>query len=700
MSALQGFDFVLELSPNTLLSLVQTQLAASNFEVPFEESIAIPAASGGGNGHFVFRSIQLFVISSGIQLSLQFHRSSIIGNHVLSGPGNAELSNLSGQINIDLNVSMIQDRTVSTLRNLFIDFPNATVRCALDIPNSLLTLALGAAFQAYIRSQVPAQTVHIPFSIDPSRPPSVSPLNARELRLGFFAPTAASQQSLAIFANFIHTGVGNPSGRSTRAIPPDRDFLVALSPAAFHQLLFVPAVMGILDAPIPQDLPPTCGGGTLVPYRSLPDWKVSRIADTFRPGFIEIDIDAQNNTPGDWGRTIKISLIGHLSFSIEENAVRPAWTTESIGTEVDFAWAWWFTSIFAPGLHADMGLTAILVQVLSSSAGSHIAPDLSSATFGLQIPGATLTSVTVDVEQLAINGTVPSIPIIGDTPSISIGVDLVTESQTIVDQGNYQSTGCPIGEYPFTRVAQQQRASFRVTSHFMSYPIRATWSVCGFEAPHAVPATGGPARLSADCTFGSPPGQRAINTDVEITCELSADAQSSTLTVLNTPANGGYQLNVQCLVTDASGLTAWNAARVIIEGDLVTFGGTWQQDLEACVANADARLHQYIDMQNLNARIHQEGGDPSLSRFARAAFSAAMQGPNGLAMIRNIVRTLGPTALSQFSAGAGSGASTHLVSAKLPFSSLAQSAVANPAAAAKVVETKPVDVVATIKPLG
>lgn len=610
MDILLGFDLAIELDRLTLFHLVRSHPLLAPFRTPFELTVEGTEANGGGSAHFVFVDSDLFLGTGNVvELRLSFAHSSVIGNtFVRRDLEGGDLTSQQGTISIIVPIS-IETGPLPTARDLMLDLRRANTvvhfeRPADDIPRAhiitgvqtVIEFAIRTALQAQIRalagaSMPGADNPRIPLAlrVDPTSPATLSPLVAHELQLKVIGARDPALQSLVLFIMLGGTGHGRLEERTQAQLPAGANLAFTLSRSAFHQFVFIPAVLEALLVARAEMLPPTCGRSESVPYPSLPDWSITHIEDSLRRNAVGLFIHARHVTGEEpFQSAIHGDIHGHLSMTVDRSgSIVPNWTTDSVEFWTSWGTGWWFISIFGPIV--TMAIVNIIVFTAGRSSGDSFTPSFSAIAAPLSLPGARLRAIDVDSDHFSMAGVMSPRPGRGAgflTTMTSAG--RITD-RAVVASDTYQSQGCPEGDYPYTTFHQIHQMAFSVQPQFGSHPIRYAWRVASNDS--ALPGEGGNLHLAVTRYIPDPPPGSPVGTaEIDMPYEVSADGTH--LTLLAQPDHGNFRVNVVCMATDADGRTSTTYGQALFMTREVVLGGSWQEDFAACMRRHARALYQ------------------------------------------------------------------------------------------------------------
>jgi hypothetical protein len=644
MSSLAGFDLAVEIGPDGLLPQVLSGLSTLVPAIPFEQTITPHDDQGGGTAHFIIASAALTIQAEEVlRLTLHFERSSITGNGLI-----ADTLDLAGRIDIDVAVSLsVPAHGDTTVRQLDVHLERAGVAAHIQPrPNLLLEAAIDNALMSQIR-MAGAQSLPLPFRVDPGAAPSLSPLVVHDLVVKTLPSADATGSSLALLATMLPESIGDASAVTAPTRPAALDVTFRLSAAAFHALLLVPALEAALDVEHPELLPQDEGESESVPYPGLPDWSISHITDDLDHGVVRLSIEARH-TEAEAGATTVVTIHAHITLDVVSGSIRPTWHTEAVTGGVEFGWGWWLVNLFAP-TWIVMVTDAIATFLGAGGAAGAFSPSLPPTGLTLPIPGATLQSAWVGTDEVGIGGVLAHAWFPPDELHLRLSTNVMTLDRQAVESGTYSSVGCPVGDYPYTRYRQSQRAVVSAQPVLASLPVTYRWWVAGFDPPHDLDSDAGTITVESDCDFGPPPQMSEARGGLAV--QYSLRDNGATLELENNPDDGSYPLRVSCTVTDHDGQSQTQYTNLTFAGDVVELGGTWQQDVADCARVFQGRLRRW--QYQLGHTLPPGPGDPRTlgvppQALIESVLGATAVGKGGASYLANLRMSVG--SLSQFEA--------------------------------------------------
>lgn len=670
---LEGFDLVIELDRSTLSALLDSNPLARSFQPPFERTFDIAGGTPSTpvRAHFVFTRRELFLRApNSIELKLSFERSSVIGHpDIRRTLGGADLTRLSGTVSLFVPVNLEAGRDPAA-RELVLDLRTSSAMVQFEPPRAgdpsgragPLLLVRGAMIDA-IQREVHAMAgtevrpnnprVPLPLRVDPATTSSLSPIVLASARLAIFAPEDPTRQSLALFGSM--QPMPPAITRTESRVLPGRNFTFALSPRAFHRLLFGPAMQGMFLVARLDMMPPMLGEAESVAYPDLPHWSITQIEDALNERAVDVHVEARYVTgEGLFTSAQHIGLRGHLTFSVVDGRIAPRWDTDGTGASggATFGLGWWLSAAFGP--LATMGIAVAVVGFSAAAFGGLLAPSLPAVdTPPLGLPGSRLASVDVHRDQFAISGTVPAptAPYFAFRATIGTAVDHL--KGTPIEGGTYTSTGCPEGDFTWRGQHRMQRFTFTPSAVFGSEPVQFAWRISGFNSTPRLPVDLGQGfmRISAETSHPDPPpGSREVRRDIEIETEVLPDGR---MIITAGPEHGNYRLDIECTATDADGNRSVALGYVMVQTRLIEFDAPWAARMAECArmfAQAGAAAGYGWDDQGPPGRGDDRKLAISPAGLTAFVFGAAL--PGNEATLRNIELTFGSVLNRGFSADA------------------------------------------------
>ncbi len=266
MSVLAGFDLVIEVSRETVLTLVKANVEIDEqpIDPPFEIFLPISYPGGDGSGHIIVHKVDLMLTGDrDVMLLFFFHNSSVI----FEPPVSITASLLDGTMSVRATLELADsgtkkkvisaDLSMATVNLQFSDAAEARIASALAgkplDPTTFKSLAAQMA-ESYVRDKGKKdgpQRLPLEFQVEPGMFGSISDAIFERLELhNIMAPRAGLLgglfplpfgEAVGLFGMLLP---GIPSGDHNQkdgpAVRPGHDLAMSVSARAFHRLVFCP----------------------------------------------------------------------------------------------------------------------------------------------------------------------------------------------------------------------------------------------------------------------------------------------------------------------------------------------------------------------------------------------------------------------------------------------------------------------------
>lgn len=590
MSRMGGFDLVIELSREGLIELVarNLRLAGTELRPPSEVVQQVPGEQGGGVLSFTLAGIDVVVrggAGHAIEIVLMLERLSLVGRR-----GERDRTGLEGRLVVRSALELRPGPADPTRRLLVVRLAGATAVAAIP-GDSVLALLLGTAVTEQLRPgrMVTDPVIELPVRVDPSAPPSLTPLVVRTLDLNSVADPVPARQSIALVGQMFSWEPGNPAERTASCVPPGDDAALMLSPAVFHNLVFCPTIQQALRVAAPELLPATCGRAESVPLPDFPEVSVTRVADTVGAGRIDVEF-AGRLARGD--TTVEFALSGALTLSASGDTIRPGWTPAGATSGLTFGPGHWalliaFPAYFWMMFAASAGASGAAPQIAGrADIGSRLG-DISLATLTRALDAA-LSRVAIMPSDVQVSLRFRRPPARSATATLALEATVMDLKVAEVASGTHVSTGCPEGTYAWTRRRRVQRLHVVPRPVFVARPVRYRWEIgLGPQPPVELSGTGGELTREVEVDVAGIPASRERRT---VTLAWQVDAEGA-LTVSNRPEDGSFPVGVWCTATDAEGRVASNGTYGAFAGDAIELEEAYARDVLDCAR----RVREDID---------------------------------------------------------------------------------------------------------
>jgi hypothetical protein len=601
MSRMAGFDLVVEVSKQTALKLIQSNVAIGGTQLnpPF----VLPVTVGPESLAWVMvtgMSLDL-VGDQGINLVLTFENTSII-----STTPAFTITLLDGSMTIGAMMQLVDsgnpdekvlaaDLAAATATVVFSAAAESRITAGLagiGIGTAQLVSIAEAGMEDFVRSAgkkvIPAPA----FTVKPGIIGSISMGRFERLLLRNIAG-----RSIGLFGMLLpDKPLGNAGDRTSSSIPAGQDLSVEIGADAFHRLIFCANLAG--SGPV-SALPPTCGGGSLarngVTFTSF--------SDTFGHGHIDIDSSFQKSeTCYEATGSVHARVTLSLAKIANQSVVSAHVTVDEPHIDVDVDW-------YCELAQALLGPLGLWLRAEMEASAKSAAKDLQSAVssitggglvFGTGLAAARFNSVSIDPEAIVLCGTIAVDLPLPESPGLALAGSVTTARRWRIAEGEYVVThACWGGTYPYYQEAQAQSGTFLVVPALLGTPLTLEWRLeCwpgyfGFNGTKFVgpPILGGQSgeAVLADVTTAYPlplPGGTSIVQPVRV----SYDATNTRIRVGNIPADGNYGFMISVKATDPAGKVATASIGVRFEGDGVAILGDYHAKLAECIAGILERI--------------------------------------------------------------------------------------------------------------
>jgi hypothetical protein len=609
MTLMAGFDFVAEISNETLLKLIENNLKFGGVSVspPFELTLPLQSGPVSGAAHLIVTDLQVDLNADDtITLTLSFDRASIVstaplaltvcpldGNFAITAP--IQLVNIGGsneQVSVNLAAAKVTVVWSLAAKQEIAQDLAGTPLLTPDNFTSLTTQML----TSYVQS-IPAPALPIGFPVVAGMNGSlVPPLTFEKLEIHCIPNVQRSKQALGIFGILLvaNHANGDHSQKTSTAITEAHDGIcISIAPGAFHSLLFCRAIASAFGTD-PADLstlPTSCGAAASFDTHGV---SVNSLSDSFAAG--HIDINGSVSKSG-FCYDATGAFHGTLTFSISSGVLTPNLLPDKPTVDVEIPWYCWVVPAVVLG-PIGFAVTGIFDAVTHSVAitADMVKNALSGGLSGVSVgglPGTLLTGAPISTEGISLQGTVPLfVPHPFVVPALNLsGSAMTTQSQTLSSGTFHAQVWClpQAKDYPYTEFSQQQSGVYQLSGAMVSEPLTPHYSVGSNGVPiPLVGANGTVALPNVDTQYPMPlaTGGTAMQQTVHVSYEISG----TSITLTNVPSEGDYGFRLYVTATDCKGnpvqddagnaLTTW--IDVQFEGDHVDIGGGYAADVQHC----------------------------------------------------------------------------------------------------------------------
>jgi hypothetical protein len=255
MSLLADFDLVTEISNETILKLIRTNLNIGGVSPnpPFE--ITIPGTGGGANGsaHLVVTGIHLDLNADDTAtLTFEFTTGSV----QITSPLKLTVCPLEG--NIAVQATLTLKDAPGQIKALSFAITGATINFSASANQAISDSLAGseftpAQFQSFANQAItgfvlsaPIPTLPVAFKVVPGANGSFMPsLVFERLEVHCIPNANRSKQALGLFGILLaaNNAQGNHNNKTTTAITAANDGIcISISPQVFHTLIFCPGL--------------------------------------------------------------------------------------------------------------------------------------------------------------------------------------------------------------------------------------------------------------------------------------------------------------------------------------------------------------------------------------------------------------------------------------------------------------------------
>jgi hypothetical protein len=602
-----GFDFVAEISNETVLKLIENnlQIGGVSASPPFELTLPLSGGGASGTAHLIVTDLQLDLNAGDtITLTLAFNRASV----ALTAPLPLTVCPLDGNFTITAALQLVN--AGGSNKRVSVNLGAATVaihwssaanqEIAQDLSGTPITPATFTTLATqmligYVQS-IPAPTIPLAFRVVPGTNGSLSPaLQFEKLEVHCIPNAQRNKQALGIFGILLaaNHANGNHNQKTSTAITAAHDGVcISIAPGAFHSLVFCPAIANALGTDVGH-LPGSCGQTGGFDTQGV---TVNNISDSFANGHIDINGSvSKSGTCYDANGTFH----GAITFSISGTTLTPNLNMDQPNVDVDIPWYCWLAAgvVLGPiGLVLAGIADAVADKIATSLAGDALKNALGGGIPGVGVgglSGASFSSVAITTEGITMQGTVPlfvSHPFV--VPMLKLDGSVMTTHSQVIDSGIFHAQIWCMPEakdYPYTEYSQQQRGVYQLSGTMVSQPLTPHYTISLNGTTIPLTGTSGTVALpNVDTHYPMPlaTGGTAMKQTVHIGYTIS----STGIQLTNVPSEGDYSFYLNVTATDCKGnpvqddthktLSTW--LHVQFEGDHVDIGGGYAADVQHC----------------------------------------------------------------------------------------------------------------------
>ena len=502
-SLLVGFDMSLELSAAGLMQLLQQEI--SQLQAPQ----GITVTTSQGTSSLLLQSAELSITQGGInyayvQITLQCGCGSLLGLFE-NVSFTAECGNILVSVKVDGTALTIDvDPTGSTVSITNLTLPRGTTPQNAHFISQQLTTGFTTTLV-----NIGQQSIQPGITVDPTQDGNPLTSTFTQLVAVFF-----TQGSLVLLENVYASSVGrgDPNQR-TPQIEAGQDIVLSLGTQVFQQFMFCPALANILSetgTPVPTaSMPTSCGSAASI-HNSVSWLIVFTGAGAPKMGWLKEFIRA---TQGITWQSMAMALVDgaiqvNSAFSIQTFCLEISATTDLLlvpqiitnpngtqslqfagsatNTSTDIASPWWCwaLSAFDPTdlTGIALGLSNVLGPALAPALQLALSNSLSSGQSGGNAPALpfkmAIDSFDVTGEAVQVIASIP--PATPASAALIFTVPAWSDAgQPESSTGEFVSTECPIGTFPYTLTFNAQELVLApTTSGVVCPPFTITsWSI-------------------------------------------------------------------------------------------------------------------------------------------------------------------------------------------------------------------------------
>lgn len=642
MSVMAGFDLVIEISPGVLRDFARANLRiggrAMNPPCEMRNPFNLPLI-GSGTSYLIVSDLQLVLQGErGAKITLTFGDSAIESD-TLAG---FSAYGLAGTATVELELRLVE---VAPFRQAIgLNPADAGVTVTFNEPSrrtidtALQRAGLGvftwqeveegaaAILEQQLQTLLRAHLTSLEFIVQPgvdgffANQPGPDGLYAKPAPPTAPKPAPKPPQferlelknigthAIGLFGSFLVAdhARGDPNQKTILPLPAGQNIQVSISANAFHRWLFCPG-LAISKTLQVSSLPASCGSGGPIDQDGK---KLTHLSDRFENGAIVL---AGHATESGTCYEANVSFEIHLkaAFDAFGSLVIPESTPKFGEPQIEVDWYCEFFSWLFGGYYGLL-LTAWVKEMMEEGAGSDflaMALALTSAmptSFSVaSVPNAKFHAVTVVPEAMTLGGQMtirvpkPDPPYVAIRGAVStIGVPVQVQRGLV-----HIKTVCIDGIYPVTEVFTKQIGVYWIETYLVPRPLHLgisleAWEGTAYSASTlissaTVPAngTGTVTLAAASCNYPFPvPNGSIVKQPVHI--DYAVDRQA--IRFYNIPSEGNFGPLLRVKVTNSAGLNEEVTIDVPFVGDVAIIGGTYYEELEACVRRIIDKVNSYV----------------------------------------------------------------------------------------------------------
>lgn len=628
MSLLAGFDFVAEISNQTLLDLVKANLKIQGKPAnpPFELTIPITSSAANGSAHLIVTKLNLDLNpDDSITLTGAFANSSVS----IVSPLSATLSSLDGTFTVNAPIGLVPAGTANQ-KSIGVDLASATTAVTFSTKSdAAIAQALGKTpltpflfsnlinqrMESFVQGiQPPAFPVQ--FAVVAGSDGSLTPkLQFAKLEVHCIEHPVRSQQALGVFGILLGANLakGDHKLKTATSIAPGSGVAISISPQAFHQLVFCPGVAKALAPKAYQSnaksaiaqLPTTCGKTSGMDKSGV---TITKLGDSFAAGYIGITGAVSKS---GFCYDASGTFTGKLKLGVAGSKIKPTFVLDQPDIDIDIPWYCWLVTA------AVLGPIGVAIVAVVKDAAEGVAEDLSKSLLGgfaldpLSIAAslnASFTKVEIAKEGLTLNGTTSVALPKAASPSLSLQGAVMTVDKKAGKKGTFKGTKCPTGTFPYAESYHKQTAKYTAIATLLGRPTTLDWSISAgklgpwgtaIEETKAIPLTGTAGtvvlpKVTTAYPFPLPDGTTVVQ-DVHVDYTVSA----GNVQITNRGKEGKYAFWLYVKATDPAGTVRKAHLQAIFDGHRVEIGGGYAAKLAECLWQVNRRLKEKAEMAHM-----------------------------------------------------------------------------------------------------
>lgn len=632
MSNLANFDVVFEISNPALLDILKANwsISGTSANPPFEIFHTINEGGMKGLAHLIIHDMELDLNADDtFTLTLKFHNTSIS----VSKPVTTILSKLDGKLQVTAKFELSSGKT-TTQKVLSTDlgkaqttltFSNAAqtlINNALQgqpIPQPFITAMIGQQVDSFIKG-LGVQSFPQEFKVVPGVDGSLDQFEKLEVHCIHNADR--KKQSLAFFGIVLAANHNNGSYqlKQSSSVQTGDQVALSISPNAFQKLVFCPAIVKAL---LPKEtdiqkamakLPTACGSANGFDTQGI---TLTKIGCSFDNGHIDFDGKVKKTgtcyqVNGKFHGEIELKYGYYFPPKPLAQDLRHGLYTvikvDDPDLHVSIPWYCWLGAF---GILAEIG---VIIMGALNIAGNKIAQEIGEKAvaelFGKgefsgidlsAVPDVEFRNVSIVPEALTLSGTMDIKLPEKLKPSVSLQGSLITKNSQVKSSGIFKSRNrCPVGDYPYKELSQNQIVTYKVTTQLLGYPLKYEWKISAgrlmgltytqsaeVTIPNQVSGTVTIPKIETHYPLPLPDG-------IFVTQNVTLDYTivDDTITLKNAPKDNNYYFWLHVKVTDPLGNIAHTVKQGHFEGDYIKFDGSYEADMYNCLAQLNQKLKE------------------------------------------------------------------------------------------------------------